>query len=68
MHEKYATIQFVSGAFAIAVVSALFLLGLMYNIKLFNDQYYVTMNHCIEVGGTWIPGPQNTASCILNNR
>lgn len=68
MHEKYDTIRFVSGAFVVAVVSAFFLIGLMYNVRWSNDQYYATMNHCIEVGGSWIPGPQGTASCILNNR
>jgi hypothetical protein len=68
MNEKYDTIRFVTAVFAIAVVSSFFLLSLIHNVKLSSDNYYMTMNHCIEVGGTWIPGPQNTASCILNNR
>jgi hypothetical protein len=68
MSDKHDTIKFVFGAFVAGIVSAAFLLSMLYTIRLSNDQYYVTMNHCIEVGGTWVPGPQNTASCILNNR
>lgn len=68
MSDKHDTIKFVSGVFAIAVVSVLFLIGLMYNVKWSNEQYYATMNHCIEVGGSWAPGPQGTSSCIMNNR
>jgi len=66
-YETSDTIKYVA-TFLITAVAIVFLVMIIsQNVRITSDHYFSTMNHCISIGGTWVPSKDSTAACIINN-
>jgi len=66
-YETNKTIAFVASFLIVAVAIVMVILVISHNVREHTNHYYISMNHCIDVGGTWVPS-KVSAACIINNR
>ena len=67
-YETSSTITYVASFLITAVAIVVLGVAICRNVMVISDHYFSTMNHCIDVGGSWVPARDSTAACIINNR